>query len=236
MPMRPAARCTPDASNRFADAMSRLPPFDQAHGLRRLFAHAQTHFVPVVSNPHVGLRWPDARTPVRRLRRARHPHAGRRRCPSRPRRAADEALFELAACIEPLSERIVVPRRARPVDSLCRCDRLDRAVPARRRRGGTDQPGRADPCAGARAVPPVRAPPRRSRRRAGLPAAAGRRPAEQRDPCLRGDEAAGDTRRPARLRARARRQCALAARRRASRCRSRCVPTTFSARCCATGC
>ncbi|MBX9716756.1 MAG: flagellar biosynthesis protein [Burkholderiaceae bacterium] len=28
-------------------------PLDQADGLRRLFAHAQVHFVPVVSNPHM---------------------------------------------------------------------------------------------------------------------------------------------------------------------------------------
>jgi hypothetical protein len=105
MPMRPAARCTPDASNRFADAMSRLPPFDQAHGLRRLFAHAQTHFVPVVSNPHAdfgglmlerlcaGFAERGIRTLVI--------DAAEQAAP-----AADEALFELAACIEPLSERI----------------------------------------------------------------------------------------------------------------------------------
>lgn len=28
-------------------------PIDQAHGLRRLFAHTRVHFVPVVSNPHI---------------------------------------------------------------------------------------------------------------------------------------------------------------------------------------
>ena len=31
----------------------RTAPLDQAQGLRRLFAHAQVRFVPVVSNPHV---------------------------------------------------------------------------------------------------------------------------------------------------------------------------------------
>ena len=32
---------------------SRPVPLDQAHGLRRLFAHARVRFVPVASNPHV---------------------------------------------------------------------------------------------------------------------------------------------------------------------------------------
>src|SRR5215207_6565985 len=105
MPMQRAARCTPDISNRSVDAMSRLPPYDQAHGLRRLFAHAQTHFVPVVSNPHVGfgglmlerLCGGFAECGIRTL----VVDASEQAAP-----AADEALFELAACIEPLSERI----------------------------------------------------------------------------------------------------------------------------------
>src|SRR5688500_4632403 len=105
MPMRRAARCTPDVSNSLIDAMSRLPPLDQAHGLRRLFARAQAHFVPVVSNPHVGF----GGLMLERLcagfaERGVHTlvvDASEQAAP-----AADEALFELSGCIEPLSERI----------------------------------------------------------------------------------------------------------------------------------
>jgi hypothetical protein len=122
-----AARCTPDVLEPIVDAMSRPSSLRQAHGLRRLFAHAQTHFVPVVSNPHVGLRRPDARTPVRRFRRARRPHAGRRRFRA-GRAAGREALFELApasnrcrsgsrtspraACRPAMSMRPARPRRS----------------------------------------------------------------------------------------------------------------------------
>jgi len=35
------------------DHDSKLPLLDQAHGLRRLFAHRRVKFVPVVSNPHM---------------------------------------------------------------------------------------------------------------------------------------------------------------------------------------
>jgi flagellar biosynthesis protein FlhG len=80
-------------------------PSDQAQGLRRLFAHARVRFIPVVSNPHLafgGLM----------LERVCSGFAERgvhtlvvdasERAP-----AADEmALVDLAACVEPLSERV----------------------------------------------------------------------------------------------------------------------------------
>ncbi len=35
------------------DAYDSSFPFDQAHGLRQMFAHARMRFVPVVANPHM---------------------------------------------------------------------------------------------------------------------------------------------------------------------------------------
>ncbi|MDQ6680303.1 MAG: flagellar biosynthesis protein [Pseudomonadota bacterium] len=81
------------------------PPVDQAQGLRRLFAHAQVRFVPVVSNPHVAfgglmlerlctaLAERDARTlVVDASERANAP--------------AEMALLDLGACIEQLSSHV----------------------------------------------------------------------------------------------------------------------------------
>ena len=103
--MRRAVHCTPDATNPASEAMSRLPPLDQAHGLRQLFAQAQARFVPVVSNPHVGfgglilerLCAGFAERGVRTLVVDASEQAAQ---------PAEEALFELAACIEPLSDHM----------------------------------------------------------------------------------------------------------------------------------
>ena len=85
--------------------MSRLPPLDQAHGLRRLFAHAQARFVPVVSNPHVAF----GGLMLERLCAGfaeRGVHTLVVDASERAAQPAEASLFELAACIEPLSARM----------------------------------------------------------------------------------------------------------------------------------
>ena len=85
--------------------MSRLPPLDQAHGLRRLFAHAQARFVPVVSNPHLGF----GGLMLERLCAGFAERGVRTLVVDASEQAAqpaEEALFDLPACIEPLSDRM----------------------------------------------------------------------------------------------------------------------------------
>ena len=153
-------------------------------------------FVPVSRNPHVALRRPDARAPVRTASPSAARTSRRRRRRARRRSRRDGAV-RARACIERLSPRRVVPRRARPVGPLRRRGRLDRAVPARVAEAAPASRRRADPRAGDRALPPVRAPQRRAPTTRRLPAAARRGPAGERDPRLRRDEAARDARRPA---------------------------------------
>jgi flagellar biosynthesis protein FlhG len=80
-------------------------PFDQAHGLRTLFAHARVRFVPVVSNPHV----PFAGMLLERLCTA-FAEQGATSLVIDAAEGANEpsemALLDLAACIEPLSTHV----------------------------------------------------------------------------------------------------------------------------------
>lgn len=81
------------------------PPLDQAHGLRRLFAHARVRFVPVVSNPHVAF----GGVLLERLCTAFAEHGLRTLVVDAAERAnapAEMALLELAACIEELSPQV----------------------------------------------------------------------------------------------------------------------------------
>jgi len=85
--------------------MSRNLPFDQAHGLRRLFAHAQTRFVPVVSNPYLGF----GGLMLERLCAGFAEQGVTTLVVDASEQAAEPAeaaLFELAACIESLSDRM----------------------------------------------------------------------------------------------------------------------------------
>jgi hypothetical protein len=85
--------------------MSRSQPLDQADGLRRLFAHARACIVPVVSNPNVAF----GGVMLERLCTAFAEHgkhtlvvdAG-----ERANAASEMALLDLAACVEPLSQRV----------------------------------------------------------------------------------------------------------------------------------
>ena len=99
-----AARLTPP-NPRSPTRMSRLPPLDQAHGLRRLFAHARARFVPVVSNPHVAF----GGVMLERLCAGFAEHGVHTLVVDASERAAqpaEEALLDLAACIEPLSAQM----------------------------------------------------------------------------------------------------------------------------------
>ncbi|MEO7335144.1 MAG: flagellar biosynthesis protein [Caldimonas sp.] len=85
--------------------MFRSPPFDQAHGLRRLFAHAQVRFVPVVSNPHVAF----GGLMLERLCRGFTERGIQTLVVDSSENAAlpgDMALLDLAECIEPLSAEV----------------------------------------------------------------------------------------------------------------------------------
>jgi flagellar biosynthesis protein FlhG len=85
--------------------MTRHAPLDQAHGLRRLFAHARVRIVPVVSNPHVAC----AGLMLERLATAfaeRGLHVLVVDAAERAAAPGEMALLDLAACIEPLSSRI----------------------------------------------------------------------------------------------------------------------------------
>ena len=71
--------------------------------MRQLFAHAQVRFVPVVSNPHLGF----GGLMLERLCAAfaeRGVHTLVVDASERAAQSGEESLFELAACIEPLTE------------------------------------------------------------------------------------------------------------------------------------
>jgi flagellar biosynthesis protein FlhG len=78
---------------------------DQAQGLRRLFAHADVVFIPVVSNPNVAF----GGVLLERLCTALAEHGRRTLVVDASERAcehAEMALLDLAECIEPLSEQV----------------------------------------------------------------------------------------------------------------------------------
>ena len=80
-------------------------PVDQAHGLRRLFAHARVVFVPVVSNPHLAF----GGVMLERLCTAFAELGKHTLVVDAGERASlhDEmALLDLAECIEPLSNEV----------------------------------------------------------------------------------------------------------------------------------
>ncbi len=78
---------------------------DQADGLRRLFSHTRTRFVPVVSNPHIAF----GGVMLERLCTGFAEHGLHTLVVDAAERAnapAEVALFDLAACIEPLSPQV----------------------------------------------------------------------------------------------------------------------------------
>ena len=80
-------------------------PYDQAHGLRTLFAHARVRFVPVVSNPHV----PFAGMLLERLCTAFAEQGASSLVIDASENAnepSEMALLDLGACIEPLSSHV----------------------------------------------------------------------------------------------------------------------------------
>jgi flagellar biosynthesis protein FlhG len=84
---------------------SRPQPLDQADGLRRLFAHAQVRFVPVVSNPHVAF----GGVMLERLCSAFGELGKRSLVVDASERAGvhDEmALLDLSSCVESLSPQV----------------------------------------------------------------------------------------------------------------------------------
>lgn len=85
--------------------MSRPMPLDQAHGLRRLFAHTQVCMVPVASNPHVAF----GGVMLERLCTA-FAEQGRRPlvvdASERASEPAEMALLDLSECIETLSPQV----------------------------------------------------------------------------------------------------------------------------------
>ena len=81
------------------------PPLDQAHGLRRLFAHSQVRFIPVVSNPHVAF----GGMMLERLCTAFAERGAKTLVVDASERAGEPsemAMLDLAACIEPLSTHV----------------------------------------------------------------------------------------------------------------------------------
>ena len=233
-PSQPAcARLIPAAIATASMPRPRHLPPDQADGLRRLFAARARALRAGGREPARRLRRRDARAPLQRLRRARRAHAGRR-CGRARAGAGEMALVDLAACVEPLSERVAyLAARGLPLRFVDTSGSTP-ALPAGRCRSRADEPSGA----GARRRPPTSPPVRaiaHARRRRPLPAAAGRRPPGQRHARLRGDEAAGAARRADGARPAARRGRRVAARRAHRRAAGRCAPTTSSARCCATG-
>jgi hypothetical protein len=84
---------------------SRPQPLDQADGLRRLFAHAQVRFVPVVSNPHVAF----GGVMLERLCTAFGELGKRSLVVDASERAsahAEMALLDLSSCVEALSPQV----------------------------------------------------------------------------------------------------------------------------------
>ena len=87
------------------ESPSRPVPLDQADGLRRLFAHAQVRYVPVVSNPHVAF----GGVMLERLCTAFAEHGKHTLVVDASERAsahAELALLDLSDCIETLSPRV----------------------------------------------------------------------------------------------------------------------------------
>ena len=85
--------------------MSLLPPLDQAQGLRRLFAHSQVRFIPVVSNPHVAF----GGLMLERLCTGFAERGAKTLVVDASERASapsEMALLDLAVCIEPLSAQV----------------------------------------------------------------------------------------------------------------------------------
>ena len=85
--------------------MSHHLPLDQAHGLRRLFAHSRVRFIPVVSNPHVTF----GGVMLERLCTGFAEHGLHTLVVDAAERAnapAEMALLDLAACIEGLSPQV----------------------------------------------------------------------------------------------------------------------------------
>ena len=85
--------------------MSRHLPSDQAQGLRRLFAHALVRFIPVVSNPHIAF----GGLMLERLCAGfaeRGVHTLVVDASERAPAPGEMALVDLAACVDPLSERV----------------------------------------------------------------------------------------------------------------------------------
>ncbi|HEY0855835.1 MAG TPA: flagellar biosynthesis protein [Albitalea sp.] len=84
---------------------SRPVPLDQAHGLRRLFAHARVRFVPVASNPHVAF----GGVMLERLCAALGEHGKHTLVVDAAERSpaySEIATMELAECIESLSPQV----------------------------------------------------------------------------------------------------------------------------------
>ena len=87
------------------EILSRPQPLDQADGLRRLFAHAQVRFVPVVSNPHVAF----GGVMLERLCTAFGELGKRSLVVDASERAsahAEMALLDLSSCVEALSPQV----------------------------------------------------------------------------------------------------------------------------------
>ncbi len=91
-------------SSQFA-TLSRPAPLDQADGLRRMFSGSRVRFVPVVSNPHLGI----GGLMLERLCAAFAEHGAHTLVADASERAqapGEMAMIELAECLEPLSERV----------------------------------------------------------------------------------------------------------------------------------
>src|SRR5436190_9720082 len=108
MPSR-RPRCTLEHSLAHHKTMngptSRPAPLDQAHGLRRLFAHARVRFVPVLSNPHMAF----GGVMLERLCTAFAEHAKHTLVIDASERASlpsEMAMMELSECVETLSHQV----------------------------------------------------------------------------------------------------------------------------------
>ena len=189
------ADCRHDRSHRHAIAAS-----DQADGLRRMFAGAAPALRARGLEPARRLRRRAARAPLHRA----SPSAARSTlvvdAAERAGPAGEMALIDLGAVHRAAVAAGRLPRRARPADPLRRCApaRPRGFLRARRRGGAAGSTSSSSMRSAPRAVPPVRAAPRRrGRGRRAVPDRPRRRPARQRHPCLCGDEAARAARRPA---------------------------------------
>ena len=105
----PDLRSHPNSENdsdlTMSDTLHRSIPLDQAHGLRRLFAHTRVCRVPVVSNPNVAF----SGVMLERLCTAfaeEGRHALLVDASERANEASEMAMLDLAECIEPLSKQV----------------------------------------------------------------------------------------------------------------------------------